>query len=159
MFHHFSNLCSEGHGGQLFDPKSCGCQNVSKQEPGCCMQSLACKTVTGVGFVPHCSAASTCVLILMSARFSPCHPRSVLVISKSITHVTFIVKNLVTVEDVLPVDGAWVHKPVPPAGRMKGEMPISCISVVGAGLMFPNPFHYGLRSISEAVEAFQVYAT
>lgn len=47
---------------------------------------------------------------------------SVLVISKSATHVTFIVKNLVTVEDVLPVDGSWVHKPVPPAGRMKGEM-------------------------------------
>lgn len=47
---------------------------------------------------------------------------SVLVISKSISHVTFIVKNLVTVEDVLPVDGAWVRKPVPPAGRMKGEM-------------------------------------
>ena len=50
-----------------------------------------------------------------------------LVISKSATHVTFIVKNLVTVEDVLPVDGSWVHKPVPPAGRMKGEMCIGCI--------------------------------
>eukprot|EP00434_Breviolum_minutum_P022117 symbB.v1.2.019526.t1/scaffold1597.1/size110265/9 len=47
---------------------------------------------------------------------------SVLVISKSSSHVTFIVKNLVTVEDVLPVDGTWVYKPVPPAGRMKGEM-------------------------------------
>ena len=37
-------------------------------------------------------------------------------ISKSSSHVTFIVKNLVTVEDVLPVDGTWVYKPVPPAG-------------------------------------------
>jgi len=47
---------------------------------------------------------------------------SVLVISKSATHVNFVVKNLVTVEDLLPVDGAWVPKPVPPAGRMRGEM-------------------------------------
>ncbi|CAE7648914.1 unnamed protein product [Symbiodinium pilosum] len=47
---------------------------------------------------------------------------SVLIISKSATHVNFVVKNLVTVEDVLPVDGAWVPKPVPPAGRMRGEM-------------------------------------
>ena len=53
--------------------------------------------------------------------------RSVLVIAKSSSHVTFIVKNLVTVEDVLPVDGSWVYKPVPPAGRMKGEMCLGCI--------------------------------
>ena len=53
--------------------------------------------------------------------------RSVLVISKSASHVTFIVKNLVTVEDVLPVDGSWVQKPVPPAGKMKGEMYLGCL--------------------------------
>ncbi|CAJ1375505.1 unnamed protein product [Effrenium voratum] len=47
---------------------------------------------------------------------------SVMIISKSSSHVTFIVKNLVTVEDVLPVDGSWVTKAVPPAGRMRGEM-------------------------------------
>mmetsp|Transcript_55870 Transcript_55870/g.104829 ORF Transcript_55870/g.104829 Transcript_55870/m.104829 type:complete len:469 (-) Transcript_55870:35-1441(-) len=47
---------------------------------------------------------------------------SVLIISKSATHVNFVVKNLVTVEDLLPVDGTWVTKPVPPAGRMRGEM-------------------------------------
>ena len=64
---------------------------------------------------PH----NLCVLVTAQAR-------SVLVISKSASHVTFIVKNLVTVEDVLPVDGSWVQKPVPPAGRMKGEMCLGC---------------------------------
>ena len=114
-------LPAAGHGCELFDPKGCRCEDV---------------TFSGVQDV--CYRVRSCgifgVIFLFISFFSACEtvnlfgtwPRSVLVISKSSSHVTFIVKNLVTVEDVLPVDGTWVYKPVPPAGRMKGEMYFGC---------------------------------
>jgi len=48
--------------------------------------------------------------------------KSGLVISVSASHVTILVKTLVTVEDCIPVDGSWTTKPVPPGSRMKGEL-------------------------------------
>jgi len=48
--------------------------------------------------------------------------KSGLVISLSESHVTILVKTLVTVEDNIPRDGSWTTKPVPPGSRMKGEL-------------------------------------
>ena len=86
--------------------------------------------------------------------------RSVLVISKSATHVNFVVKNLVTVEDLLPVDGAWVPKPVPPAGRMRGEMCLGFsrrLRCSAKRCAFMRGRKYGLGAWNEAPAPDQVH--
>jgi len=69
--------------------------------------------------------------------------KSALIISVTETHVTIHVKTLVAVEDTLPLDGSWAWKPVPPGGRMRGQMRVRLTRVSALELEMLSEFPNG----------------
>lgn len=81
--------------------------------------------------------------------------KSALIISVTSSHVTIHVKTLVAVEDCIPLDGSWTTKPVPPGGRMKGQLRVRLTKVNTSELEMYSEFPDGEGDLRDTLTVHQ----